>query len=72
MASTAGFHHEILCMIYWNVKYCSIFAGGLLIIQARFRGKYLGTALQMHFIGPSLALLFGPVVHTLFGQQRNM
>ena len=43
-----------------------------MIIHARFRGKWLGPALQTYFIGNNLASLFAPMVNTLFVEQRNI
>ena len=48
-----------------------IFTGGMFIIHAYFKGKWLGTALQIYFMGDSLALLIGPMLNTLFVEKRN-
>ena len=43
----------------------------MLIVNDSFRGKWLGSALQIYFIADNLAMLVGPMVNTLFVRQRN-
>ena len=41
------------------------------MIHDCFRGKWLGSALQIYFIADNLAMLVGPMVNTLFIRQCN-